>query len=251
VLSPCDIWATGIPGVNTQSATVTDLLHWNGVKWTLRTSPTVPASLDPPPTVTATSDRDVWIAGTAAVSDGNAQTLIAHWNGVMLSRAASPNPGAAGRRPAVRRLGRRPGRRLGGRTLQRLRHRLPHVAELPTGRALERARLAGIADPERRRRGPAVRRLRGRSGRRLGGRPVRQPGEDPHRALERRQVDDPAQGRPLGAVVRDRDLPPGAPVPVQHQCERLVDSSSGNVITVGYYSGLVGLGQQALVLRLP
>jgi hypothetical protein len=38
---------------------------------------------------------------------------------------------------------------------------------------------------------------------------------------------------------------------VQHQCERLVDSSSGNVITVGYYSGLVGLGQQALVLRLP
>ena len=28
-------------------------------------------------------------------------------------------------------------------------------------------------------------------------------------------------------------------------------SSSGNVIAVGYYSGLVGLGQQALVLRLP
>jgi hypothetical protein len=94
VLSPCDIWATGIPGVNTQSATATDLLHWNGVKWTLRTSPAVPASLDPPPAVTATSDRDVWIAGTATDSDGNAQTLIAHWNGVALNRAASPNPGA-------------------------------------------------------------------------------------------------------------------------------------------------------------
>src|ERR1700722_1480756 len=46
VLSPCDIWATGIPGVDTQSATVSDLLHWNGVKWTLRTSAKVPASLD-------------------------------------------------------------------------------------------------------------------------------------------------------------------------------------------------------------
>src|ERR1700723_461087 len=67
VLSPCDIWATGIAGANTQSATVSDLLHWNGVKWTLRTSAKVPASLDPPPTVAATSDRDVWIAGTAAV----------------------------------------------------------------------------------------------------------------------------------------------------------------------------------------
>ena len=93
VLSPCDIWATGIPGANTQSATVSDLLHWNGAKWTLRTSPAVPASLDPPPTVTATSDRDVWIAGTATVSDGNAQTLIAHWNGTVLSRTASPNAG--------------------------------------------------------------------------------------------------------------------------------------------------------------
>jgi hypothetical protein len=93
VLSPCDIWATGIPGANTQSATVTDLLHWNGVTWTLRTSAKVPASLNPPPTVTATSDRDVWIAGTATLSDGNAQTLIAHWNGTALSRATSPNPG--------------------------------------------------------------------------------------------------------------------------------------------------------------
>ena len=93
VLSPCDIWATGIPGANTQSATVSDLLHWNGVKWTLRTSPAVPASLDPPPAITATSDRDVWIAGTAAVGEANAQTLIAHWNGTALSRAASPNPG--------------------------------------------------------------------------------------------------------------------------------------------------------------
>src|ERR1700689_1329482 len=62
-LSPCDIWATGIPGVNTQSATVTDLLHWNGGKWPRRTGPAVPASLAPPPAVTATSDRDVWIAG--------------------------------------------------------------------------------------------------------------------------------------------------------------------------------------------
>jgi hypothetical protein len=93
VLSPCDIWATGIPGVNTQSATVTDLLHWNGVTWTLRTSPAVPASLDPPPAVTATSDRDVWIAGTGVDSVGSVQTLIAHWNGTALSRAASPNPG--------------------------------------------------------------------------------------------------------------------------------------------------------------
>jgi hypothetical protein len=94
-LSPCDIWATGVPGVNTQSATVTDLLHWNGVRWTLRTSDTVPASLSPLPSITATSASDVWVAGSAlAGGTGNLQTLIAHWNGAALTRAASPDPGA-------------------------------------------------------------------------------------------------------------------------------------------------------------
>ena len=92
-LSPCDIWATGIPGVNTQSATVTDLLHWNGAKWTLHTSKNVPASLLPGPSVTAVSAGDVWLAG-ASTSDGGSSTLIAHWNGTALTRVASPNPGA-------------------------------------------------------------------------------------------------------------------------------------------------------------
>ena len=103
----CDIWATGIPGVNTQSATVSDLLHWNGAKWTLRTSPKLPASLNPPAPRHRPSDRDVWIAGTGADSTGNAQTLIAHWNGVALSRAASPNPGAPPGVNIRRHLGRR------------------------------------------------------------------------------------------------------------------------------------------------
>jgi len=98
-LSPCDIWATGVPGVNTQAATVTDLLHWNGAAWTLHTSDTVPASLLPLPSITATSASDVWVAGSALIDVnpeglGDAQTLIAHWNGRALSRVTSPDPGA-------------------------------------------------------------------------------------------------------------------------------------------------------------
>jgi len=93
-LSPCDIWATGIPGVNTQSATVTDVLHWNGVKWTLHTSDQVPASLDPLPAITAISAGDAWVAGGDVSTDGNLQTLIAHWNGTALTRVGSQNPGA-------------------------------------------------------------------------------------------------------------------------------------------------------------
>lgn len=91
-LSPCDIWATGIPGVNTQSATVTDLLHWNGVKWTLHTSASVPASLDPLPAVTAVSADDAWVAGTYINNANFAQTLIAHSNGTAFTRVASRNP---------------------------------------------------------------------------------------------------------------------------------------------------------------
>jgi hypothetical protein len=98
-LSPCDVWATGVPGVNTQAATVTDLLHWNGATWTLHTSDTVPASLLPAPSVTATSANDVWVAGSALIDVnpeglGDAQSLIAHWNGTALSRVTSPDPGA-------------------------------------------------------------------------------------------------------------------------------------------------------------
>jgi hypothetical protein len=92
-VSPCDIWATGVPGVNTKSATVTDLLHWNGVKWTLRTSATVPASLSQPPAVTAVSADDAWVAGTYVNTGADfAQTLTARWNGTAFTQVASRNP---------------------------------------------------------------------------------------------------------------------------------------------------------------
>jgi hypothetical protein len=93
VLSPCDVWATGVPGANTRSVTVTDLLHWNGATWTLRTNKKVPTSPLPPPSVTAVSAGNVWVAGSDGNTAGFAQTLIAHWNGIALTRVGSRNPG--------------------------------------------------------------------------------------------------------------------------------------------------------------
>jgi hypothetical protein len=96
-LSPCDIWATGVPGVDTKSATVTDLLHWNGVTWSLHTSATVPASLSQPPAVTAVSAGDAWVAGTyVSTSAAFAQTLTARWNGTAFTRVASRDPASMG-----------------------------------------------------------------------------------------------------------------------------------------------------------
>ena len=94
-LSPCDIWATGIPGVNPTASSPMDLLHWNGSKWSLITSRAVPASLDGLPAITATSARDVWVAGGVANSGLAQLTLLAHWNGTDFTLAGSPSPGGS------------------------------------------------------------------------------------------------------------------------------------------------------------
>lgn len=94
-LSPCDIWAAGVPGINPTASSRTDVLHWNGSRWTLLTSPSVPVSLAPYPSVTATAAGGAWVAGSAAGSAGpQAQTLLAHAGTSGLTRVASPNPGA-------------------------------------------------------------------------------------------------------------------------------------------------------------
>lgn len=88
-LSPCDIWAAGIPGVNPTASSPTDVLHWNGSTWTLITGATVPASLLPGPAIAATSSRDAWVVGSVT-----ARTLIARSDGTSLTRVPSADPGA-------------------------------------------------------------------------------------------------------------------------------------------------------------
>jgi len=92
-LSRCDVWATGRPGQTLTATSQTDLLHWNGQKWSLITSPAVPVSSFG---IAATSASDVWVAGSA--QDPSTQqelTLIGHWDGAAFSRVASPDPAAA------------------------------------------------------------------------------------------------------------------------------------------------------------
>ncbi len=94
-LSPCDIWATGLPGQNPTASSPTDLLHWNGRRWSLITSADVPAPLDDLPSIAATSARDVWVASSLDNSSLQQLTLLAHWNGTAFTRADSPNPGGS------------------------------------------------------------------------------------------------------------------------------------------------------------
>jgi len=99
-LSRCDVWATGIPGQNPTPGSPTDLLHWNGVTWSLITSATVPAALNAVPAITATSASDVWVAGGVGgledpvTPDEEQLTLIGHWNGTAFVSVPSPDPGA-------------------------------------------------------------------------------------------------------------------------------------------------------------
>jgi len=92
-LSPCDIWAAGIPGQNPTASSPTDLLHWNGRRWSLITSAAVPATLNDLPGIAATSARDVWVAGSVDTSSLQQLTMLAHWNGTAFTRTDSPNPG--------------------------------------------------------------------------------------------------------------------------------------------------------------
>ncbi len=91
-VSAKDVWAVGDATVNF-STSQTLIEHWDGVKWKVVSSPSVPALENQLSSVSALSAQDIWTVGSATDNtSGAVQTLIEHWNGTQWSIVTSPNP---------------------------------------------------------------------------------------------------------------------------------------------------------------
>lgn len=87
-LSSSDIWAVG-QAYNTPHSNVSQTLteHWNGMQWSIVTSPVLHSS-SKFLAVSAISSNDVWAVGASST-----KTLTEHWNGSSWQIFSSPNVG--------------------------------------------------------------------------------------------------------------------------------------------------------------
>jgi photosystem II stability/assembly factor-like uncharacterized protein len=92
-VSATDVWAVG-GGQLAGSKTLIE--HWDGVQWSVVTSPNPGSNYDILDGVTAVSASDVWAVGYDGNTGGVAQTLTEHWDGAQWSVVTSPNPGTGG-----------------------------------------------------------------------------------------------------------------------------------------------------------
>ena len=102
-VSPTDAWAVGFYYNGTADQTL--ILHWNGRKWRLQTSPTLGSSTRRNGSfafrtgidltgVAATSSKNAWAVGFNFNGTAN-QTLVEHWNGKRWQTQPSLNPGGS------------------------------------------------------------------------------------------------------------------------------------------------------------
>jgi len=91
IISAKNAWAVGdyFPTPTTFRALI---VHWNGAKWSVVSSPNPSLNKSLLLGVTATSAKDVWAVGFFN-SHNVQQTLIEHWNGTTWKRVPSPDPG--------------------------------------------------------------------------------------------------------------------------------------------------------------
>jgi len=81
-----DVWAVGGYGNLTTRAQQL-IQHWDGLSWTMVTTPTLPSNYNELLAISAVSANDVWAVGS---SDGEA--LAEHWDGTSWSVVPNPNP---------------------------------------------------------------------------------------------------------------------------------------------------------------
>jgi hypothetical protein len=90
--SATDIWAVGTTTSTSSSSGYQPLIeHWNGIKWSLSSSPALSGRLFG---VVAIKSNDVWAVGDNIMTNVT-DSLIEHWDGTQWSTVSSPNPGAA------------------------------------------------------------------------------------------------------------------------------------------------------------
>ena len=92
--SSTNAWAVG--DCDTETASQTLVLHWNGTKWTrvASPSPSCPGGGVDLNGVAALSSTAAWAVGDCDTSSG-VQTVILQWNGTAWKRVASPDPGGS------------------------------------------------------------------------------------------------------------------------------------------------------------
>lgn len=92
-LSAKDVWAVG--SYNTAAYSSNTLVeHWNGLQWSIVSSPTFQTATTLSGVVALSKDN-VWAVGNSFDSsnpNGVSTTLIEHWNGKVWSVVSSPNP---------------------------------------------------------------------------------------------------------------------------------------------------------------
>ena len=98
-LSPTDAWAVGFHHNPTYCTYCPAPLamHWDGARWSLVETPTIPIPKVQLTSVAAVSSDDVWAVGYAHNPDCGlcGDTLIEHWDGTSWGVVPSPNPGWA------------------------------------------------------------------------------------------------------------------------------------------------------------
>src|SRR5439155_6394359 len=89
-ISPDDIWAVGQGYHNGLVETIIE--HWDGTRWNLVLSPSIPTDTSAFYDVAAITANDVWAVGYYSdFSSGWHSTLIEHWDGRSWTITDSPN----------------------------------------------------------------------------------------------------------------------------------------------------------------
>ena len=84
-----DVWAVGSYSNNPQIPDTNTLIeHWDGVRWSVVSSPSPGGYSNTLSAIAVVSSSDIWAVG----SFNDSQTLTEHWNGTQWSVVSSPSP---------------------------------------------------------------------------------------------------------------------------------------------------------------
>src|SRR5262249_29886712 len=86
-----DIWAVGQYDGSPSAGMQTLVLHWNGVQWSIISSPNTAAHDNYLTGVSASGANDAWAVGWNNNGGLNRDPVIEHWNGVSWSIVANPS----------------------------------------------------------------------------------------------------------------------------------------------------------------
>ena len=88
---PNDLWAVGSYAGGLGGIYQTLTLHWNGVQWSIVSSPNLGSGHNQLDGVAVIAANDAWAVGFTGSYPGPFQTLALHWNGVQWSVVPTPN----------------------------------------------------------------------------------------------------------------------------------------------------------------